>query len=277
MKHCGRERGYALVSVLTATALFSLIAASMIAQARTAAMIERNEWRRVERSALADAALNLSVISLLSDGGANPALLSGTPVIREFEGILIETSIQDELGKIDINEADIRTLTALIKAIGVEEARANELSTEIILWREPSGMADKDTGMRRFRRFQSTDELKLVPGLDEELFRLLRPAITVYSQSAAILPDVAPALALRAFMPNEAARVEALLAERAVKSEVAAAQASVGAGAVAPLNGRAFTIGAAASDGTGEWHIEIAIRISGDPDHPYLKLNSSRI
>ncbi len=274
MKGRMRQSGYALIAVLWAAALLSLVAATMIAQSRIAIRIERNEWRRLEFAALAEAAVNRAVLALLSKGGGDPALLSGAPMVFEIAGTNVEAAIQDETGKADINEVDSRTLDALLRAAGVPQDRSAALAAEIVRWREPENTGVKEgAAARRFRRFQSIDELLLVPGIDAALFNRLRQGVTVYSQTASITPEVAAEFVLRAFMPGETARIEAILAERSLKADIAAAQVSVQSGDIAMLNGRAFTINVTLQDGGRRRTLETVVRITGDPQQPYWTLN----
>jgi general secretion pathway protein K len=273
MSRTALQSGYALIAVLWTAALLSLVAASMIAQSRSAFRIERNEWRRLERATIAEIAINRATLALLARGGGDPALLSGRPIIFEIAGRKVSAAIQDETGKADINEVDRRTLEALLRAAGAPAQRSSDLAAEIVRWREPeSGDADEGAAARRFRRFQSIDELLLVPGIDDALFATLRKGVTVYSQTASITPEVAPEFVLRAFLPGETARVEAILAERSLKADVAAAQAGVQTGDLPMLAGRAFMITVTMPDGDRRRVFETVIRIIGDRREPYWVL-----
>lgn len=274
MRKSARQSGYALIAVLWTTALLSLIAATMISQSRIAIKIERNEWRRLEFSALSEAAVSRAVLALLSKGGGDPASLSGAPTVFKIAGKKVVAAIQDETGKADINEVDGRTLDALLSAAGAPQERSSDLAAEIVRWRDPENTSVKEgAAARRFRRFQSVDELLLVPGIDAALFERLRKGVTVYSQTAAITPEVAPDFVLRAFMPGETARIEAILAERALKADITAAQAGVQSGDIAILTGRAFTITVTIPDGERRRTIETVVRITGDSREPYWILS----
>lgn len=271
-----RQAGYALVAVLWTAALLSLIAASMIAQSRIAIRVERNEWDRLEMRMLADAATNRAILTLMSKGGGDPAFLSGAPTHYKIAGRSVETAIQDETGKADINEVDRPTLESLLKSAGSSPERTARVAADIIAWREPQDeRSDESVGPRRFRRFQSVDELRLVPGIDDALFETLRPGITVYSQTGSINPEVAPEFVLRAFLPDETARIDAILAARSLAADVAAVNVRLQSGAAAMLNGRAYAVRTTIQYRGRSRTFETVVRVSGDPKRPYWVLNRS--
>lgn len=99
----------------------------------------------------------------------------------------------DESGKVDLNVADLQLLIALIQALGVDVARAARLAGAIIDWRDtdhlvsPGGAEDSDYAAAglpygaKDNPFQSIAELRLVLGMDRDLYRRMLPNITIYS------------------------------------------------------------------------------------------------
>ena len=50
----------------------------------------------------------------------------------DFDGIIIEISIQDELGKVDLNHAEASLLLGLLKSAGLDFDSATRLADKIV-------------------------------------------------------------------------------------------------------------------------------------------------
>ena len=253
-----RQRGYALVSVLWATALLSLIAAMLLMQARTASRIETNALSRAQAEAVADAAVSRAVLAILAARGAAPPRFAGAPLAFTFERADVEIRIQDEFGKVDLNAADETRLRALLREAGLPSDAAERLAARIVERRATNASG---TG------FRSADELRLVSGMTQGLFERLRPALTVHSQSANIDPEVAPELVLRILPGFDERRIRSMLASRPAFSVLDSGTNADGAGP--PLNGRAFAIAVDVRMGRARLQTETIVRLTGDPHKPF--------
>jgi type II secretory pathway component PulK len=115
----------------------------------------------------------------------------------------LHLTTQDEGGKIDLNYADARLLTALFVGLGVARARAQALADAIIDYRDtdddrrPFG-AERDDYIEAGRtagpknaRFTDVAEVHAVLGMTQDLARRITPYVTVHSARDGIDPTVA--------------------------------------------------------------------------------------
>jgi general secretion pathway protein K len=198
----------------------------------------------------------------------------------DFAGAHARISIQDELGRIDINHAEDALLVSLFRSVGLDEHAAGSLVDKVLDWRDSSalkrinGAKAEDYRLAGYNYrprngpFQSLDELKLIIGMTPQIFRRVEPAITVYSGHPFIDPNVAPREALLALTNMDAGKVASIIAARDQQGAPAAASAM--------LIGRAFSIRAEIERSTHVTAHEAVIRLTGAPTQPYLLLNWKR-
>lgn len=248
------ERGLALVSVLWAVSILSLIATSVVATSTLSRHLARNETRAFAARMTMDAVLNRAVLGLIDPRVEQRWRVDGVPRSFRFGDEVTTVAIEDELGKIDLNVANDDLISGLIHAAGLASAEADKLADRILDWRSPDGTkrlngavaADYEMAGLGYRPrggpFQSTDELKLVPGMTPELYDKIQPAITVQSKRSAIDPSVAPELALKALPGMDELRVKEILD---VRNSTVRAETNRRPGVLDPaiaLNGRVFTV-----------------------------------
>lgn len=199
-----QPRGFALITVLWAMLILAAIAVSILATGRTETRLSATHRGIAELDAVADGAINLAILSLLSpDADARPPVDS-TPFQIEFAGYRVALTAQDESGKIDLNMADGDLLRQLLIAAGVDARDAQPLLDKILDWRE-QGEGKRINGAKahdyqtagilygpRNGPFQSVEELQLVMGITPALYRRLAPSLTIYSQTPWVDPAFAP-------------------------------------------------------------------------------------
>jgi general secretion pathway protein K len=107
------------------------------------------------------------------------------------------------------------------------------------------------------------------------IYARIRPALTVYTNNAAIDPQVAPREALLALFEGDAGKVDAALRQRDAPS---ADQTEDGPSSrpgllnpSMPLGGRAFEV-KAESQGHPHYTRDAVIELTGDVNRPYLVL-----
>src|SRR6185437_2574169 len=152
--------------------------------------------------------------------------VDGVPNKFDYAGKHIQITVEDELGKIDLNTANEQLLTGLLRSLGLTDNAASAMTDRILDWRENSRShrlnGAKDAEYRyqdylyhpRNGPFQSVDELKLVMGVTPDLFSKIRLALTVYSGRQFIDPQFAPQAALLALPSMDSERVRTMLAAR---------------------------------------------------------------
>jgi len=270
--------------VLWIVTALALIAAAAEALTANSYYIERRSLARAQAEAALDAGIAEAVLGIEAPNLQDRWRVDGTPREAEFEGIKLKISVQDELGRFDLNLIDGPTLTALLNAQGAGQGDARTLTDRILDWRDAStseahrlrGASDADYAAAglvykpRHGPFQSVDELQLVLGMTPDLFVRVRPALTVYTKKTTIDADVAPREALLALYDGNAAKVDAIL--RARESDTAPPRGTFDM-ADSPT-GRAFTI-AVESDYENQHYARTpVVMLTPDDPHPYLILTT---
>lgn len=121
------------------------------------------------------------------------------------------------------------------------------------------------SGQPQRRLFQAVNELLLVPGMSQDLFAMVEPALTVYSQRPTFDPQLAPPEALLALPGMTRNQVAQTLARRA--------QDTLAAEAIPSLKGRAFSLSIETTNSSHKRAYRAAIRFTGDPSKPYWLLD----
>lgn len=267
----GRSEGFALVTVLWACMILSLIMIGLLRIEGTAALVARNRLELQRLSMIADGAITL-VAARLSSAGPLTMAPDGTPFSLSFAGQDVRLTVQDEAGKIDLNAANEDLLRGLLGSAGLDTLAAQALADKILDWREPgpnkrlNGAKADDYRLAGYAYgprggpFESIGELTLVMGMTAPLFERLAPALTVNSQQSGIDPNVAPAEVLRA-LPGMTEETVATFLE---------ARAANGAGLLPAANrsGRVYTIGAETEEGEIRVRRQATVRLSGDRTTP---------
>ena len=260
-----------LLYVLWAMALMTIIATATLGSGSVSYRQTRNLAEAARQDAMAEAAINRAVLALMEPRQEQRWRVDGVPRTFRFGETTISVTIQDELGRVDINNADTPLVTAALRAAGLAVQAASELSDKILDWRD-AGSAKRLNGAKapeyaaagltygpRNGPFQSVDELKRVLGMTPEMFRRVEPFVTVYSGKPMIDPQFAP---------------DQLMAALSGGSAVASASTTSRTGVISPvisLDGRAFSIRVR----TGQTEIvrEAVVRLTTDPAKPYWMLS----
>jgi general secretion pathway protein K len=262
--------GFALITVLWATMILAAVAAGIIAAGRTESRVTRTHLEMVQLDAVADAAINITILHLFDPSPPARPPVDATPFTVEFAGHHVVVTVQDESGKIDLNLANGELLRRLLIVAGIDTQAAQPLVDKILDWREPgigrrlNGAKAKeydDAGILygpRNAPFQSVEELQLVMGMTPMLYERIAPSLTVYSQT----PWVDPA-----FAPRDVLAALAAMRGTSVATAVGARGAGTSGGV---LVGHAFTIRAEIKE-AGRLRAARAavIRLSGFPRAPF--------
>ena len=271
-----------IISVLWGLGLLTAISLSLLWSGNMSYGLTRNDLEHARINATVEAAVNRAVVALLDPQPERRWRTDGVAQNFEFDGAVIKVSIQDELGRIDLNQAEAPTLVGLLQSAGLDIDAATRLADKILDWRTTTSLKHLNGAKQPEYRtagsdyqprngpFQSVDELLLVMDMTPELFRRIEPALTVYSGRQFVDPQVAPREALRA-LPNMSPNdVESALAARA--SQQSALTGTV-TDLAASLRGRAFTIRAELERADRTSAIEAAVRLTDDPANPYWLLS----
>ena len=205
-----QESGVALVVVLWLVVLLTVIASGHSRNAHIETVLAGRYVETTAARHIADAATQLTIAELLSQGAAErvPAdgRLRAIPV-GEREAVV---SVRRASGLVDLNTANEPILQAVFVAAGARESEAQMLAARVLDWRDQDsfthfqGAEDDEyraAGLAWTARddaFSSVEEVRYVLGMPAELYRSMRPYLTVHSGQAGIELDVAPSFLVEA-------------------------------------------------------------------------------
>ena len=279
------ESGWALVSVLWALTMLALMAAATQALTVTAYSSERHAMTDARANADLDAAVVRAVLGISDLRPEQRWRTDGTPRAIAYDGLRIRVSVQDELGRIDLNATSASTIRALLSGNGLSPDDAATLADRIADWRGPAGpvslhgASDADyraAGLAYVPRhgpFQTVDEARLVLGMTPALFARVRPALTVYTKRPSFDPSLAPREALVALYPGDSAKIDEIL--RARSGDIGLTQPGNASGAAPPPSvpfGRAYEVTAELAIGRRTFRRGAVVELTGGGKRAYFVL-----
>jgi general secretion pathway protein K len=280
------ERGWALVSVLWVVTALTLMAAATEELTASSYGLERRAIDRAQTEAVLDAAIARAALGITAPDVTDRWRVDGVPSQFSFNGKSITISIQDELGRFDLNAVDGSMLSALFRAENVPLDESETLVGRILDWRGSTdlhrlhGATREDytaAGLRygpRHGPFQSVDELRLVLGMPPDLFERIRPALTVYSKRPMIDPRIATPEALLALYGGDRQKVANEVNLRNGNfAESGASMSTAGfIDSANPLAGRAFSVSAVTAFEGHTLTRNALLAFTEDIKRPYLVL-----
>lgn len=189
------QQGMALVLVLWVLTLLTIMAGSFALSIRREASVISSVRDSAEASAVARAGVIIAQKMLLNPDKNERWLANGTVYPVEYAGTEIRIKIVSEQGKINLNKAKKKLLENMIKYFDDEDDRAVKIADAILDWRDTNDLVRlhgaetaqyQDENLKyvpRNKPFQSIEELQLVLGVDQELYKNLEPLITIYSKN----------------------------------------------------------------------------------------------
>jgi general secretion pathway protein K len=187
-----RNAGIALVAVLWAVVLLTLIASMVLDIQRTQSRVARRFVDTALAEVAADSALNLTLLKI----GTRDPSAPGSRVVPNLRTPAflqnVMTSIQRERERVDLNAAGSGTLASCFLSAGFSPDTASSMASRVIDWRDlddvpgPGGAEGADyraAGLHYGPRngpFQSVEELRQVLGMDTLRSSVLR-LFTVYT------------------------------------------------------------------------------------------------
>ena len=187
----GREDGFALLIVLWALVLISLLATQVTAAGRGAVQVAANLRGAAVAEAAADGAVHEAIFRMLdpSDAGWRAdGQLRRLPMPRGD----IAVRLDDQAGKVNPNLASTGLLTELLRELGADTQTATRVAAAIADWRAPTATAmpngAKASEYRNAGRdygppnapIQSIGELGGVLGMTPALLGRLAPHLSLF-------------------------------------------------------------------------------------------------
>ncbi|HEY1630510.1 MAG TPA: hypothetical protein VGF56_04305 [Rhizomicrobium sp.] len=283
------DRGWALVSVLWVVAILSMLAAASEQLTVTTVRTEHKAQDAARAGADLDAGVARAVMGLGDPVLSQRWRIDGVAQDFSFDGMKISVAVQDELGRIDLNNADVSMLRQLLQAAGgMQPQDATALADKIVDWR---GLADRHSlhgatdadyaaaGLsyrQRHGPYQTAEEVKLVLGMTPRIYARIAPALTVYSHHPSFDAGTAPREALMALYFNNPAEADQVMAERQRGTGLTSGnQNAVPQGILGPsasLGGRAFAVDASLTLNGKRFTRHAVIETTGDDKRPYFVL-----
>jgi general secretion pathway protein K len=275
-----------IVATLWSLTLLAAISISLAFTGNISYRLAQSSFHVAFDDALADAAINRAVLALLDPRTDNRRLMNAADQKFDFGNASIRIRIQDELGKIDLNQTDGSTLVKLVQSAGLDPAAAEALVDKVLDWRDASpfkrvngAKADEYRAagydyLPRNGPFQSVDELTLVMGMTRDLCKRVEPALTVYSGRQFVDPQFATPEVLAA-LPS-LANAHAATAGLLTGPPAAAPMSGLAGNPISVLRGRAFTIDTEILRSTDVARHHSAVRLTGNPADPFWILIRQR-
>jgi len=213
-----RDRGIALIQVLLVTGIIALLMLQMGLTAREQVARAQALVDHAEVQLAAQSRESALLYTLLTEQLArvrdseNPYVAAwnfhGEPFM--VDGITFR--IQDENGRMRVPLLDSRGFEALLHSLGVEPDRAKTLGRELMTLQGTvpahrvlgEEAAQEGSGAAGKYPVQDVGEFRLLPSMDEELFRRLRPLLTLYP-TPGFNPLTAPSAVLNSQMTSSQA------------------------------------------------------------------------
>ncbi|MBF0382704.1 MAG: general secretion pathway protein GspK [Magnetococcales bacterium] len=269
-----KNSGFALVTVLWEVVILSIIVLAFSADTRTETTMVRNTIELAQAKARAQGGINLAIYGLLDPNPETKWQPDMEPHDVLIDGQMVTITVQDEGGKFDLNSAPKEILEKLFAPFYEELEIDISLADAVMDWRDYDDLkelngAEKtdylEAGLEYRAKnapFDSIDELRLVLGVTDEIFTMVQPAITVYSQQPEPDQNTASELVLSMMLDMDDIALEEIINQRDISAE----------------NGdtfmhsivNVFTIQATAQNEFGPQFIQRAVvHLTGNLDQPY--------
>ena len=251
------EDGFALVAALIALALFAGVAFAMLAaeKGNLAGTVAGAEQARL--AAAADAGLVLAAAHL-SARGVDESIwrIDGRPYRTTLDGVSLTIRIEDERGKIRLNDLTEAQARLMFEGAGVGGRRLDEVTDAFLDWTDadddprPYGAEAADYARLGYQPrnggLRTLGELALIRGMDRATYDRIAPAATLFFGGAGGFdPANAHPLALAVMLETGMGSPQVIERQRALAGQRTALEPD----APPVLGGRPLTVRVLAEDG----------------------------
>ncbi len=185
--------GFAILIVLWTLVLLSLIATHLAASGRSESRIAANLVANGKAESAADGLVYEALFRLLEAKDPTWAANGSAKTIKLTESLTVVIRIIPESAKINPNNAPLELLIALLREIGVENAKSESIAAAILDWRE-TGDAPRKNGAKLSQYaaaglnygppgapFERLEELSEVLGITPEILQKLLPHLSLFN------------------------------------------------------------------------------------------------
>ena len=221
-----RQTGLALILVLWVLSLLTIMAGSFALSMRREASIVAGIRNNAQAMAVAESGIALAEMMLLNPDPNKRWRADGNIYQINSRDAKVRVRLLSETGKIDINQADQTVLEGLMTYAPVDTEQQTRLVNAILDWRDEDDLiriegAEKkeytDAGLNyhpQNKPFQSIEELQLVLGMNETVFKWIEPLVTVYSGQKQVAMQEATKEVLQVIPGLDMELVDAYIAAR---------------------------------------------------------------
>ena len=197
------SRGFALLIVLWTMVMLALLSAQVTGAGRAEAQLAASLRNAAQLEAAANGAIEETIWHMLDGSGAQWQPGAGDYDLPE-PGALVHVTIEDERGKMDINQVPPQLIGALLSVLGADAASAKAISTAIADWRSQASPGDAQNSVPAEYRmdgrawgppgqeFERLDELLLVRGVTPQIYQAVLPYLTLDLEQAPWLQYASP-------------------------------------------------------------------------------------
>ncbi|MGZ5076568.1 MAG: general secretion pathway protein GspK [Methylobacter sp.] len=193
-----RSGGFALVLVLWVLSLLTIMAGSFALSMRREAGIVAGASGNAQAVAVAESGLAVAELMIMNPDPLQRWRTDGSIYQIDYADSKVRVRLLSETGKVDLNKADQVLLQGLMLHAPVDAGQQTKLVNAILDWRDGDDLVRidgaekqeyKEAGLNyqpRNRPFQSIEELQMVLGMNEQVFKWLENLVTVNSGQAKV-------------------------------------------------------------------------------------------
>lgn len=218
--------GFVLIIVLWLIALLTIMALGLAYSSRQSVRSMGSLVGGTQARYLAEGGVQLAFMNLLSRQPLERLLGDGESIFLQLPGGEVELIVNDEAGKIDLNNASPQLLARLFASFDIPEQDADALADALVDYRDEddllglNGAEDPQyqaAGLpweARDSAFTDIEELQQVYGMPYWLYKALLPYVTLYGRSTGVNPEVASLQMLVALSDESLGTLEAYIRDR---------------------------------------------------------------
>lgn len=254
----GRDGGFALIAAVAAVAAFGYIAFAMMNAERGNLALASGLATRARLAAAADAGLEIAVARIGSPDARERWHIDSRLYRTRFDGIGLTIRIEDERGKIRLNQLEDRQVEIMFEAAGARGRQAEVLRDSFLDWRDdddqarPNGAEAADYAGQgiapRNGTLRSVGELARIRGMTRPIYDRIAPAATVFfGNSGSFSPETGQPLAIAVMTGLGMGAPEVIERQR----ELAGQRTAISDTEEANIAARPLTVRVLAEDGNG--------------------------
>ncbi len=199
-----KQKGVALILTLWLIVLLTIIGGSHARNVRLETQMTNNHLAKTNSRMLAQTGLSRAILELFVNDPEQRWSFDGTNYKVIYETGSVDIKIQNSAGLINLNSSPPQLLTDLFNAIGLDDAASDSLVASILDWRDSDDLirinGAEDTAYKLEnldygtpdRDFRSLDELRYVMGMTGDIYKKIRPYLTIYSKSGGLNSNQMP-------------------------------------------------------------------------------------